>query len=54
MEIASNFFFLFIFGVALFLIIFYSVKFAILEAHREISEQEKQAVPQTDEKGQQG
>lgn len=49
MEIAGNFFFLFIFGVALFLIIFYAVKFAILEAHREINEQGKPAVQQTDD-----
>lgn len=49
MEIASNLFFLIIFGVALFLIIFYSVKFAILEAHREIKEQEKQGIHPTDE-----
>lgn len=28
----------------LFLIIFYAVKFAIIEAHREINEQAKQAI----------
>lgn len=50
METAGNIFFLFIFGVALFLIIFYGVKFAILEAHREISEQGMPALSQTDEK----
>jgi len=33
-----------ILGVVLFLIIFYAVKFAIIEAHREINEQAKQAV----------
>ena len=33
-----------ILAVVLFLIIFYAVKFAIIEAHREINEQEKQTV----------
>lgn len=49
MEIAGNIFFLSIFGVALFLIIFYSVKFAIIEAHREINEQRKPAVQHPDD-----
>ncbi len=31
-------------AIVLFLIIFYAVKFAIIEAHREINEQEKQTV----------
>ncbi len=34
-------------AVVLFLIIFYAVKFAIIEAHREIDEQAKQAVEET-------
>jgi len=33
-----------ILAVVLFLIIFYAVKFAIIEAHREINEQAKQAI----------
>ena len=31
-------------AIVLFLIIFYAVKFAIIEAHREINEREKQTV----------
>ncbi|HSR03894.1 MAG TPA: hypothetical protein VLM88_04845 [Proteiniclasticum sp.] len=34
-------------AVILFLIIFYAVKFAILEAHREIEEQSKKVVEET-------
>jgi hypothetical protein len=49
LETAGNIFFLLIFGVALFLIIFYGVKFAILEAHREINDQRKPAVQHTED-----
>ncbi|WP_312651653.1 hypothetical protein [Proteiniclasticum sp.] len=34
-------------AVILFLIIFYAVKFAILEAHREIEEKSKKVVEET-------